>query len=230
MRYPIVVTLISALLLSSTVSRAQNNDNNQAKLIEQLVARVQYLEDMAAIQQLQSKYLQLLFTQDYDKIVDQCFAKKTKDVSVEFSDSGVYEGIDSVRRLYTDFIRTRRIPGFFTMHMMVDPYIVIARDGRSARSSWMSPGATASSSGARWVWGPYYVDYVREDGEWRIQKTRFVPLFRNRYENSWVTETDHGSVRGALSVKPDAPTTLYKPYDSKQKDLFKDFPELPEPY
>ena len=142
MKYLIAVTLISASLLNMPVSQAQNDDNNQAKLIEQLAARVQYLEDMAAIQQLQSKYLQLLFTQDYDKIVDQCFARKAEDVSVEFSDSGVYKGSDSVRRLYADFERTKRIPGFFTMHLMVDPYIVIARDGRTARSSWMSPGAS----------------------------------------------------------------------------------------
>lgn len=225
-----IIILIYFVLLAVSVTHAQSSNANQAKLIQQLADRVQYLEDMIEIRQLQSKYLQLLFTQDYDRIVEQCFAKKAGDISVEFSDSGVYRGIDNVRKLYADFERTKQIPGFFTMHMMVDPYIVIAKDGRSARSSWMSPGATASSAGARWVWGPYYVDYIREDGVWRIRKTRFVPLFRNRYENSWVTETDHGSVRGALSVEPDAPTTLYKPYDSNQKDLFKDFPELPEPY
>jgi hypothetical protein len=198
--------------------------------MEKLTARVQYLEDMIAIQQLQSKYQQLLFTQDYARIPDECFAKKAEGISAEFSDSGVYRGVDSVRRLYAAFEATKKVPGFFTMHMTVNPYIVIAKDGQSARSSWLSPGATGSGGGARWVWGPYYVDYVREDGEWRILKTQFVPLFRNRYENSWVTETDHGTVRNSLSVQPDTPSTLYKPYDSRQADLFKDYPELPEPY
>jgi len=233
MKKSVIKTLLLTLLSSQTVS-AQDApaiaNPGQTDLIEKLAARVQHLEDLLAIQQLQSKYNQLLFTQDYARIVEECFAKKAEGIEVEFSDSGVYRGRAGVERLYKAFEATKKIPGFFTMHLTVNPYIVIAGDGQSARSSWMSPGATASSAGARWVWGPYYVDYVREDGEWRIRKTRFAPLFRNRYENSWVTETDHGSVRGALSTQPDAPPTLYKPYDSKQTDLFKDFPELPEPY
>ena len=226
-------TVLLTLLSSQTVSAQDQPPDvipDQAGQLAKLAARVQYLEDIIAIQQLQSKYNQLLFTQDYARIIDECFAKKAEGISVEFSDSGVYKGTEGVKRLYTAFEATRKIPGFFTMHMTVNPYIVIARDGRTARSSWMSPGATASAAGARWVWGPYYVDYVREDGEWRILKTRFVPLFRNRYENSWVKETDHGSVRNSLSTQPDAPPTLYKPYDSRQTDIFKDFPELPEPY
>ncbi|OGT85678.1 MAG: hypothetical protein A3G96_01665 [Gammaproteobacteria bacterium RIFCSPLOWO2_12_FULL_52_10] len=224
-----ILTLLSSQAVPAQDAPADVNAG-QTDLIEKLAARVQYLEDIIAIQQLQSKYTQLLFTQDYAKIIEQCFAKKAEGIEIEFSDSGVYRGIDGVKRLYTAFEATKQIPGFFTMHLTVNPYIVIARDGQSARSSWMSPGATASSAGARWVWGPYYVDYIREDGEWRIHKTKFVPLFRNRYENSWVQETDHGSVRSSLSVEPDAPPTLYKPYDSKQTDLFKDFPGLPEPY
>lgn len=229
MKHKIFMIVCLALWASQAIL-AQETTSGQAELIEKLAARVQYLEDLNAIQQLQAKYLQLLFTQDYDKIADQCFAKKADGIAVEFSDSGVYRGIEGVRRLYAAFEATRKIPGFFTMHTTVNPYIVIAEDGQSARSSWLSPGATASSAGARWVWGPYYVDYVREDGQWLIRKTLFAPLFRNRYENSWVTETDHGSVRGSMPAEPDAPPTMYKPYDSEQADLFKDYPELPEPY
>lgn len=218
---------ILTLFITSHIAQAETE---QSALIEKLAHRVQYLEDIIAIQQLQSQYAQLLFTQDYDKIVDQCFAKKAEGIEVEFSDSGVYRGIDSIRRLYKSFEATKNIPGFFTLHMTVNPYIIIAKDGQSAKTSWLSPGAAASSAGARWIWGPYYVDYVREDGQWRIRRTVFAPLFRNRYENSWVNETDHGSVRGALTVEPDGPPSLYRPYDSQRTDLFKDFPELPEPY
>ena len=210
--------------------QSRNSDTRRDQLLKELSDRVQYLEDMTAIQKLQSQYIQLLFTQDFDKIMDCCFARNLEDISVEFSDSGVYKGQESVTALYRNFEATRNAPGFFIMHLMVNPYIEIAADGMSAKSSWMSPGASASRSGGRWIWGPYYVDYVREDGQWRISRTHFVPIFRNRYETSWVEETDHGSVRDALSVEPDAPTTLYKPYDKNQADMFKEFPELPEPY
>jgi len=199
--------------------------------MQALLARVQYLEDMIAIEKLQSKYVHLLFTQRFSRIVDECFARKTPDVSVEFSDSGVYKGIDSVRRLYAAFEKAREIPGWFIMHMTVNPYIEIARDGQSARSHWLSPGASGRDASASWIWGPYYIDYVKEDGEWRIQRTNFAPLFRNRYEESWAKAKDHGTVRGFLP-EPDAPPTLYRPYNElkKEKDIFRNHPDLPEPY
>ncbi len=200
-------------------------------LLESLLARVQRLEDTLAIQKLQAKYVHYLFTQRFDRIVAECFAKRVPDLSVEFSDSGVYRGLASVAALYRAFEATKNVPGFFIMHTMVNPYIEIAADGGSARSHWLSPGAVGSDKSASWVWGPYYVDYVREDGEWRIAHANFAPLFRNRYEQSWAAATDHGSVRGPLAVEPDEPTTLYRPYNElkKERDIFRNHPPLPLP-
>jgi hypothetical protein len=42
-----------------------------AASIGRLEARIQRLEDSAAIQKLQSKYAHYLFTQDYDKIFEE---------------------------------------------------------------------------------------------------------------------------------------------------------------
>jgi hypothetical protein len=132
--------------------------------IQALLERVQRLEDQLEIQKLQSKYAHLLFTQHFDRIVDECFAKRVPDVSVEFSDSGVYRGLDNIRALYRAFMATKNIPGFFILHMLVNPYIEIAADGHSARSHWLSPGAAGSATSSTWIWGPFYVDYVKEDG------------------------------------------------------------------
>lgn len=199
---------------------------------QQFAKRVQRLEDMIEIQKLQSKYVHYLFTQDFDKIIDECLALNSPDITIEFSDSGVYRGPQHVRELYEAFNATRNIPGFFIMHTTSNPYIEIAKDGMSAKSHWLSPGATGTNNGARWVWGPYYVDYIKQDGEWRILHTNLAALFRNPYEYSWVTAPDHGTVRGILGVEPDEPPTLYKPYNEikKETDIFRNHPELPEPY
>ncbi len=197
-----------------------------------LLARLQKLEDTLEIQKLQSKYAHYLFTQQFERVFTECFAKNLDRVSVEFSDSGVYRGADSVRALYKAFEATRNIPGFFILHMTVNPYIEIAQDGQSARSHWLSPGCAGSDTSASWIWGPCYVDYVKEDGVWRIAHTNLAPLFRNRYETSWSAAPDHGSVRGPLSVKPNEPSTVYRPYNElkKERDIFKSHPRLPEPY
>ena len=128
--------------------------------------------------------------------------------------------------------RVWQVPGFFIMHMTVNPYIEIAADGMSAKSHWLSPGAVGSNSSARWVWGPYYIDYVKEDGAWKILHTNLAALFRNAYEKSWAESQDHGTVTEVLTDKPDAPPTLYRPYNElkQQTDIFKNHPKLPEPY
>lgn len=201
-------------------------------MVQELAARVQRLEDTIEIQSLQSKYIHYLFKQRFDRIVDECFAKNLPDVSVEFSDSGVYRGLESVRALYRSFEVTKTIPGFFILHMTVNPVIEIAKDGLSARSHWLSPGAAGSDKSAAWIWGTFYVDYVKEDGRWRIAHSNLVPLFRNRYETSWAQAPDHGTVRGVLAAQPDEPPTLYKPYNEakKQCDIFANHPKLPQPY
>ena len=201
--------------------------------LARLAARVRYLEDVLAIEKVQAKYAHYLFTQRYSRIVDECFAQDAADVTLEFSDSGLYRGQEKLRAVYRDFEAAKaRVPGFFILHMAVNPYIEIAHDGGSARSHWLSPGAVGSNSSAGWVWGPYYIDYVKERGEWRILHTNLAPLFRNRYEVSWAEAKDHGTVRSALTEPPDAGSTLYRPYNEVkgQPDLFRDHPDLPQPY
>jgi SnoaL-like domain len=197
--------------------------------VRELAARVQRLEDTLEIQRLQSTYIHYLFKQRFERIVDECFALKLPEVSVEFSDSGVYRGLESVRELYKSFEVTRTIPGFFILHMAANPVIEIAADGMSARSHWLSPGAAGSNSTASWIWGTFYVDYVKEDGRWRIAHSNLVPVFRNRYEASWAAAPDHGTVRGVLARQPDEPPTLYKPYNEAKKvpDMFAGHPSLP---
>jgi len=210
------------------------NDSADARSeVERLSRRVQTLEDILAIEKLQSKYAHCLFTQRYGRIPDECFARRAQNVTLEFSDSGVYRGLEKIRAVFRDFEAARaRIPGFFILHMTVNPYIEVARAGRSARSHWLSPGAVGSDTSAGWVWGPYYIDYVKEDGEWRILHSNLAPLFRNRYEVSWAEAKDHGTVRHALTVPPDGPPTIYRPYDEvkREPDIFRDHPDLPAPY
>jgi hypothetical protein len=207
-------------------------DESLASELKHLTERVTRLEDQLAIQRLQAQYAHLLFTQRFDRIVEDCFARRAADVSVEFSDSGVYRGLASIRALYAAFMAAKQVPGFFILHMAVNPYIEIARDGRSARSHWLSPGAVGSNTSAGWVWGPYYVDYVREDGEWRILHSNLAPLFRNRYEVSWAEAQDHGTVRGMIKAAPDEPSTLYRPYNEvkRETEIFRRHPDLPEAY
>jgi len=229
-------TVFASLCLAAALtgcSRPASDTAVSAEQIQALVRRVQYLEDMTAIQKLQSSYVHRLFTQRYESI-PELYAKNSPDVTVEFSDSGLFKGHESVTRLYEAFGRTRETPGFFILHMAVDPYIEIAADGQSAKSHWLSPGAANSPGGSSWIWGPYYVDYVKEDGTWKIQHSNLVPLFRNPYRYSWGESPHHGSVNvsGMLGLTPDGPASLYRPFNEvkKETNMFRNHPDLPAPY
>ena len=217
----------------SGCSRPAPESSVSAEQVQALLKRVQYLEDMTAIQKLQSSYVHRLFTQRYESI-PELYAKDSPDVTVEFSDSGLFKGHESVTRLYEAFGRTRETPGFFILHMAVNPFIEIAADGRSAKSHWLSPGAANSPGGSSWIWGPYYVDYVKEDGNWKIQHSNLVPLFRNPYRFSWGESPHHGTVNvsGMLGLTPDGPASLYRPFNEvkKEANMFRNHPDLPAPY
>ena len=228
---PVFVALLWVAACTENASMP-TPDPQTTQLIRALSERVQKLEDTAEIHKVQSKYAHYLFTQDFDKVVEECMARNSPDVSVEFSDSGVYRGLESVKALYKAFEEAKKIPGFFILHMTVNPYIEIAADGKSARSHWLSPGASGSNRSASWVWGPYYVDYVKEGDQWRILHSNLAPLFRNPYEDSWAKATNHGTVKGILSAVADEPSTQYRPYNEvkTETDIFRDYPDLPQPY
>jgi hypothetical protein len=231
-----LLSLLLALTLATAIagcSPSANENSLSTEQVQSLLQRVQYLEDMTAIQKLQSSYVHRLFTQRFESI-PELYAKSSPDVTVEFSDSGLFKGHASVTRLYEAFGNTRETPGFFILHMAVNPYIEIAADGQSAKSHWLSPGASNSPGGSSWIWGPYYVDYVKEDGSWKIQHSNLVPLFRNPYRYSWGESPHHGTVNvsGMLGLTPDGPASLYRPFNElkKEANMFRDHPDLPAPY
>ena len=51
--------------------------------LEELYARVKRLEELEEIKKLQRKYQYWLFKQDYEKIVERCFAQKTPGVRMD---------------------------------------------------------------------------------------------------------------------------------------------------
>jgi len=227
-------TLFLAGLLTGCMQEQAQTPGVTPEELAALVKRVQYLEDITAIQKLQASYVHSLFTQRYESIPALYATEHGDDIRVEFSDSGQFLGRASMEKLYNAFGQTRNVPGFFIMHMAVDPYIEVAADGMSAKSHWLSPGATNSPSASSWVWGPYYVDYVKENGEWKIVHSNLVPTFRNPYQYSWGESPHHGTVDVAnqLGLTPDAPPTLYRPFNEVklEQNMFRNHPDLPAPY
>ena len=162
------------------------------------------------------------------------FAQKTTGVTLEIEDSGVYEGLKSVERFWnTVFSDTKaRSAGHLALHMTVNPIIEINQQGTLAKGLWHSHGYASmgriSPPKQFLCLGKYDMEYVKEDGQWKILKFAYRQTFMAPYEKGWVDEPVAASIAGSPENIPDKPTTYYMPYSKYRINVME--PPPPEPY
>ena len=165
----------------------------------------------------------------------ELFALKQPDVSVEIAMWGVYVGGEKIKKLYATMGEGTPIPGTMFEHQFTTPIIEVARDGQTAKGLWFSPGhETPPVEGkpeARWCWGKYGADFIKEDGEWKIWHFHFYDTFMIPYDRSWV-DTPQPSIDVApeteAGLRADKPATRRSTYFPT--DIREPMPWWPEPY
>ncbi len=209
---------------------------------EELEAEVARLKDQVADlacakDQLDIHKLQSLYSHLYHvgrrRDVPALFAQKTPGVSLEMEDSGVYEGIESVTRFWNTVFDDAKIgPGHLAIHMAVNPVIEIDAGGTRARGLWHSHGycsfAVEGAFKQFLCLGKYDMEYVKEDGLWKILTFAYRQTFMCPYEKGWAEEPVAASLAGSPDNLPDRPATHYLPYSRYRRNIFE--PPPPEPY
>ncbi len=191
--------------------------------LEELQARIQRLDDIKQIEQLQKIYGYYQDYGEWQKIVD-LFADN--DPSVEEADRGVYKGKEGVRRYYVDLLgggpsRPQR-PGWLSILFQLQGVVTVNADGKTAMGRWYGMGMEAKPIASlhegelrqTWINGVYENEYVKEDGKWKIKKLHFNLTFRTPYEDGWLKVPVVGQNGPDAVIKPDAPPTAYAPYPS----------------
>ena len=198
-----------------------------------LEERIQRLEDIHEIQNLMGRN-QYKHTAGMHRETAEAFALDTPGVRTEVADWGVYEGREGVERMvigvHEHHMEDTR--GLMFMHPLTTPVIEIAGDGKTAKAVWISPGhETVYVEGklkAYWAWCKYGVDFVKENGKWKIWHSHVYAIFRCPYETSWVEVSDPPLTPIPDELKADRPTTYHHPYSTNT--LCEYVPEPPEPY
>ncbi len=213
-----------------------------AKTLEQLEAEIEalkaqvaegaYAKDQLEIWKLQSLYSHLYHV-GRRREVPALFAQTTPGVSLEMEDSGVYEGLESVTRFWlTIFDDDKIAAGHLAIHMTVNPVVEISPDRTRAKGLWHSHGyCSLPMEGALKQFlclGKYDMEYVKEDGLWKILKFAYRQTFMCPYEEGWAKEPVAASIAGSPDNHPDKPTTHYMPYSRYRINVFG--PPPPEPY
>jgi hypothetical protein len=96
---------------------------------------------------------------------------KTKpyaDTAVWAQNSSYWQGMDAIRAYYGPKVDQKTQAGNFQFHTLTSPIIVVADDRKTAKGVWYTPGMVGGYRGGSWLWERYGVDFVNENGAWKI--------------------------------------------------------------
>jgi hypothetical protein len=209
--------------------------------VRKLEAQNARLSDYNEIMKLQALYAHYINLNASEKIVE-LFAN-SDEVEIEVSNKGVLVGRTApVRWRFGDSpnpdrSEQPRAPGQMSMHVSDNPVLEIDPTGVHARAVWLSPGIStlrlARDGGVRvtgmWNWGKYEMEYLKQNGKWKILKLRYHQIFLTPYDKGWTVESDDPDTTRER-VKPDRPSApdFYNPYHVDRSNSMA--PPPPDPY
>lgn len=194
---------------------------------------------------------------DPDKEIDLIFAKKQPDVSFG-QNFGIWVGLDTIKKYYHTPAREEQqkkleairkwypdIPddlkyasaGEAGFHALTTPLIEIADDGETSKGMWYTPGfltifnAETGEHMPYWAYEKYAIDFIREDGKWRVWHFNVNADFICPYDKGWVKHSleGGGSANQPIAEKATLPPIGYEYYHVRRVQPG-DFPKPPEPY
>lgn len=171
-----------------------------AREVERTAARAE-IENVFARYQ----YLHCAF-RDEQIITDLWVKPGTAGISAQYTNSGVYTTWESVM----DYHRNRPAPaGKLLVHYLASPLVEVARDGETAKGTWIMAGIECGLSDPRaaagapesffetrtvkdkrvwthWVMCRYAIDFLKQDAQWRIWHFRCVEICRAPFGRNWI--------------------------------------------
>jgi hypothetical protein len=236
-------------------------------LLEQENKKLKKAKDVHDIQNIMSLHEYYHASFKHQEELDAIWAQQADDVSFEEAlFQARFVGLDAITRYYVQFMRNTLFAsargliqalypqleaetdgdmpfGMAFMHTLTTPVIEVAGDGETAKGAWISPGymtmPTAEKLQAYWHWDKYGVDFIKEEGKWKIWHFFVGRDFTAPYEKSWVdTVVDNEEPFDiALSIFKDwwgsadphaAPKNTFESYSPFKVPRLE--PRLPEPY
>lgn len=153
---------------------------------------------------------------------------------------GIYDGRAGVERCYlkdfgdrSDPGKLEQLKGIMMLYTADTPIVEVAADGQSAKGVWTSSGTDTWREGGEhpqgyWRWGKYAVDFILEDGVWKIWHMSFYPLFLTKFDTSWVDAPAYDYA--FFPVTPDRPRETPVYHYTAEAIYPADQPALPTPY
>lgn len=183
------------IALTALLSAAALAQEPVHERMDRLEAEIERAEDVRAIKRLQRAYGYYL-----DKGLWADLAELFADDAVASYPAGVYVGRESIRRhLYMNVGRGEMGviglgDGRLYNHMSIQPVVHLGPAGETAEGRWRAFAMFGRYGGsAIWAEGVYEIDYVKDDGAWKIRTLDYHAGFAAPYETGWVAPEDDGT-------------------------------------
>ena len=196
-----------------------------------------------------------------DLIVDMWVKRGTPGIRAIYTNTGEYTDYDSVMKYHAN----RPSPkGKLILHCSTTPVIEVAKDGKTAKGTWIMSGIESGLTEmeqaknqpeqlfspqiidgkrvwAHWIWCKYALDFLYQDGQWKILTFRCYEIARAPFEENWISFASKNMEAFALDIayfgeggqmvlmpEPDAPVkTEHWPYRNDQSQSLSPMPPLP---
>ena len=216
--------------MSELEDRINALEKKYEEKITELEHRAGVLEDVHQVRTLHFKYGYYLDKCLYDETVELFSA----DAVIYFL-NGVYRGREGARRLYCDWFRNLftqghngPVDGFLLDHLLLQDIVDIAPDRQTAKGRFrniMQGGVHESREAIPgfpsqcWEGGIHEIEYVKENGVWKIRTFNYSMLWQANYEEGWAHSGVHlpplektypDDPRGPDELLPEVPETWPK--------------------
>ncbi|MBE0556332.1 MAG: nuclear transport factor 2 family protein, partial [Proteobacteria bacterium] len=148
-----------------------------------LAARIQALEDLESIRKMKHKYFRCIDRALWDELVDDCF---TREAVADFGEYGIVQGREKLREFYRDKVGSAYK---LCVHQGHNPEIDLTSE-TTATGIWQLENfmVTVKPEKGYWIAAFYEEEYARENGKWKISKTKIPLIFWSDLEKGWVKE------------------------------------------
>lgn len=197
--------VVAGVLCLGAVSYLEAAGSKQPSATE-YATLLKELERQRAATEVQNLMGRYTFYQLADKQVEtgDLYALKTPGVSVELPSGGAYVGGDHVKAFYARSAASKKPEGMFHLHPIQTPVVEVAGDGKTAKGVFLSLGAGANSGDDQgaWTWVKYGVDFIKEDGVWKIWHLHGYPIFSTSFYKSWTDSAKEKAAGGGRQGGP----------------------------
>jgi len=171
----------------------------------QLETEADLIADVRAVERLQRAYGYYIDQGMWNQAADLFAPRGTIEIGLD----GVYVGQKRIRQYLFALGNGREglKRGQLNEHLILQPVIHIAEDGRTAKGRWRAlilAGQLGES--AFWGEGVYENEYIKQNGIWKIRKLHWYQTFMVPYEGGWTKNTDStGGIYVSKRLPPDRP-------------------------